>query len=70
MVVTAWPSSGKGVWVLEYGQKGYETKILLHLCLNMDERSTIIEKSDGRFYKDPNQCERLRPMLRGFKTET
>ena len=65
VVHTAWPSSGIGVWALEYDEtdrKMRERGSLVKLCLNMDERCKIIEESRGSFYSDPDDCETLRPL--------
>jgi hypothetical protein len=67
-VHTGWPSSGEGVWVLEYLDNGRDREMerwrsLLNLCLAMDERCKIIEQAGGTFYSDPDDCAALIPLL-------
>lgn len=66
-VQTGWPSSGKGVWVLEYVDNGRDREMkrwrsLLKLCLTMDERCKIIEQAGGTFYANPDGCAALMPL--------
>ncbi|KIW10170.1 hypothetical protein PV08_11131 [Exophiala spinifera] len=67
-VETGWPSSGQGVWVLEYDVEDrahYELRVgasLLNNCLDMDERCKVIENLGGTFYSNPDDCEALRPL--------
>ena len=63
-VETGWPSSGRGVWVLEYPKNDREMRMgasLLNCCLNMDERCKMIQELGGIFYSDADACETLRP---------
>jgi hypothetical protein len=66
IVEVGWPSSGRGVWVLEYLEDDREMSrgaSLLNLCLNMDERCKIIQELGGTFYSDADTCTALRPLL-------
>ncbi|XXG99704.1 hypothetical protein Hte_006045 [Hypoxylon texense] len=58
LVVSAWPPSGAGVWVLTtpMGQ-GYRKGLArVWNALNMDERCEVVKSLGGTFYEDPGQC--------------
>jgi hypothetical protein len=68
-VHTAWPSDGKGVWVLKYNwkewsQSGNPKKANLAYSLgqtrNMDERVILIKELGGQYFEDAEACEELR----------
>lgn len=66
-VYTGWPSSGKGVWVLEYVHNNRDTEMrrwrsLLKHSVTMDERCGIIEQAGGTFYSNPDDCAALTPL--------
>lgn len=57
-LVMGWPSSG-GIWVLRYERQRDIPKDFgrLHMAMNMDERSEVIQEYGGRFCGDPERYE-------------
>jgi hypothetical protein len=68
-VLTAWPSDGKGVWVLKYDReewsRGGNMKKAnlagrLTWARDMGERMALIREFGGRYFEDPDDCDDLR----------
>lgn len=63
-----WPENGQGVWVLRQkdGNNIWEGMWRMRNAYTMDERCKALEMAGAKFYKKPEACEYLRPLLEDF----